>query len=284
MRNLKPKTKAETDLELQNAQRVINQSTGRLRCWRCNKVNTFVKSGIVKNGIIWWKCTHCGELSEGYDTSWIRRPKEFGKELYIDIECTPNRLYNYGLKVPSKYIHHDNIISNWVILAWTAKWIYDDNKSYITYCLTPQEIQAWQSGRDDVDKRIMQPLRDLLNDADVVWGHNIVGFDLKMINTRLMKHKIAPYYEPTVRDTLKYYRQKTRHDSNTLDFLAKYHLGEGKVEISKDDWWACLDGDKKALSHMIKYNIGDVEKGIELVKLMRSWVKEPRIGHSVTKG
>ena len=283
MRNLKPKKLSEKDLELQHAQNIINQRTGRLRCWKCNKVNTFKKSGIVKNGVIWWMCTHCKELSEGYDTSWVRAEKEQAKELYIDIECTPNKLYNYGLKVPSKYIHHDNIISNWVILAWTAKWIYDDNKSYITYCLTPQEIKAWHNGADDVDKRIMSPLREMINNADVVWGHNVDGFDLKMINTRLLKHRFDPYYKPTVRDTLKYARSTFRHDSNTLDFLLKYHFGEGKVEIDRAVWNKCLEGDKKALAHMVKYNIGDVKKGIDVVKLMRGWVKEPRVGHSVVK-
>ena len=274
----KPKT-----LERQELQKLENERTGRLRCWNCYKVNTFVKSGIVKNGVIWWRCTNCGELSEGYDTSWIRRPKEQGKELYIDIECTPNKLYNYGLKVPSKYIHHDNIISNWVMLAWTAKWIYDDNKSYITYCLTPDEIKDWHAGSEIADERLMAPLWELLNGADVVWGHNVAGFDLKMINTRLLRNKFQPYYKPIVRDTLKYARSTFRHDSNTLDFLLKYHFGDGKIDMDREMWNKCLDGDKKSLAHMVKYNIGDVQKGIDIVKLMRGWVKEPRIGHAVNR-
>ena len=171
------------------------------------------------------------------------------KILLIDIETAPKRAYVW--RMWKENVSYGQLISDWFMLTWSAKWhgeshIYGDK-------LDPKEVL------EENDYRIVSSLRDMMDEADVIVGHNGDKFDLPSINTRMVVNGIdqpSPYRSV---DTLKIAKRNFKFSSNRLDYLGEA-LGVGrKIDTGGFDLWArCMKGDKKALQQMLDYNMQDV--------------------------
>ena len=131
---------------------------------------------------------------------FIRQAKEKkvpAKVLLLDIETAPMEVYVWGLY--KQRISHTNIIKDWNIICWSAKWLNDSD--YKGDCLTPKE------SIERNDKRILQSIWNLLEKADVVIGHNVERFDLRKLNARFKYHGINPPTPYQTIDTLKHSRR-----------------------------------------------------------------------------
>jgi DNA polymerase III epsilon subunit-like protein len=119
----------------------------------------------------------------------------------------------------------------------------------------------------------METLWDMINEADIVVGHNGDNFDVKTMNARFAVHGIeAPSSYRTV-DTLKIARRKFRFASNKLDYLGKI-LGVGrKIETGGWKLWDDIvtHRDKKAFDKMVEYNIQDVLLLEDVYKELAPW-------------
>lgn len=129
-------------------------------------------------------------------------------------------------------------------------------------------------------KEFVQSLADLLNDADISVAHNGIGFDDKVANTLFIRHGVdMPSPRKSV-DTLRVARRKFKFPSNSLGDLGVY-LGLGdkeKVAYSElED--AFLEGDKKAIKAMKKYNDRDVTLLESIYKLFLPYIdNHPNMG------
>ena len=134
----------------------------------------------------------------------------------------------------------------------------------------------WGDGRDEFLTRVWHAY----DDADIVVGHNIDGFDTKHLNTSWWTMGLgmpSPY--KTV-DTLKVARRHLGAESKTLDALLK-RLGEpGKtdrydVELARK----ALAGDKAAQGRLMRYNKGDIAATERLYESLRGWnPSHPHLG------
>ena len=192
------------------------------------------------------------------------------KVLLLDIETTPMEVFVWGLFVPGKRISHENIIKSWNCVSWSAKWLF--SSEVMSDVLTPEESRK----RDD--RRILKSVWKLLEDADIVIGHNGDKFDIPRLNTRFIlngMHQPTPYQ--TI-DTLKVSR-KFSFASNRLDYLGDLVRRKGKVKTDFKLWTRCVAGDREALDYMVAYNREDVLLLEEVYVWLRPWIKShPNMG------
>ena len=190
--------------------------------------------------------------------------QDFGADvLLFDIETAPMKIYSWGLG--KQYITHNNIIDDWFVISWSAKWLFDDKVHH--ECVTRDEVANCD------DKRVIQCLWSMLNQADIVIAHNAKKFDIKRSNTRFILNGIQPPMPYETIDTLEIARKYFSFSSNRLDYLGKLIRNKGKIETNFDLWINCLKGDQKALDHMVGYNIEDVELLEEVYLFLRPWIK-----------
>lgn len=256
-----------------------------LRCEECFNTRWLKSNKKPFQGRRYWRCKKCGHVQLGYKPQIQQEPRE----LYIDIETSPNLSLLYDLRVQSGYVNPEMLLKDWFIISWSAEWMNCYNHKNYSMSVKPQDaknwIPSWLNGTEShPDKDILRPLRDLMDEADLVWGHNYKKFDRKKINTRLIVNKIPAPYEYKMIDTLAVAKGVFAFSSNRLDEINK-RLGNGdKLDVNLDDWKNVLRGHAPTLKKVMAYNIGDVKEGIALTKDMRSWVSPfPKLDRYVRK-
>jgi hypothetical protein len=191
------------------------------------------------------------------------------KVLLLDIETTPLQVHCWGTW--KQRIGHEQVINDWFMLSYSAKWLFD-SKMYGSV-LTPEEALH----KDD--SRIARELWKLFDQADVLIGHNILGFDLPKAQTRFLLNKLAPPSPFRVIDTLKVAQQNFRFASNKLDYIGQLLLNDKKIHTEYQLWLRCLDGDATSLEEMLTYNKKDVLLLEEAYVFLRPYIKNhPNMG------
>jgi hypothetical protein len=183
--------------------------------------------------------------------------------LILDIETAPIRAYVWRLWKQDVYL--DQIISDFFVISWAAKWLYDD--SIYSAVLTSEEIL------EEDDSTIMGELWHMLNKADIVVAHNGNSFDIPKIKARFAIHGMAPtsFYQQI--DTKVIAAKEFGFSSNKLDALARnFNIGS-KIHTEFDLWARCMKGDEDALTEMETYNKHDVEILEEVYLKLRPYIK-----------
>lgn len=198
-----------------------------------------------------------------------RQEDILAKVLILDIETAPLLANLWGIW--NQNISTDNIKSDWFMLTWAAKWLFE-NKVYSAR-VTPKEAK-----RND-DKRIVKSLVEMVSQADIVITHNGDKFDLPRINTRAIINKISPPLPYISIDTLKSAKRHFAFTSNKLDYINKQLGLPQKTETNMELWRDCFHGDESALKKMEKYNINDVRIHEQTYLTMRPFIRpHPNIG------
>ena len=98
------------------------------------------------------------------------------KMLIFDIETAPIMAYTYGLW--NQNISTGYILKVWYVLSFAAKWAGEKEVFY---------FDVRYDG--DNDKKVCQEAWNMLDEADILIGHNSDKFDIKKLNTRFFnKH------------------------------------------------------------------------------------------------
>ncbi len=170
------------------------------------------------------------------------------KILFLDIETAPVKAYVW--RMWKENISLDQVISDWFMLSWSAKWF--NSEEVMSDVLTSDEAI------NEDDERIVYSLWQILNEADIVVTHNGIKFDLPKIQSRLVIHGFPPTTPYKQIDTCKIAKQQFGFSSNKLDALATYFGIENKIKTNFKLWSDCLNGCEEALFKMEEYNIMDV--------------------------
>lgn len=186
------------------------------------------------------------------------------KILLYDIETSAALMA--GFSRWNQNFSQDQIFKEIMLFGAAAKWMGSDEIIEIY----PSNFSNWDS--DEEQKQMLSILHRLLDEADMVMGHNSDRFDNKIINAHLIKHgfeKPSPYRGI---DTLKIAKRSFKFPSNSLDALGEF-LGVGrKVKHSGFRLWRdCMLGDHDAFKEMIEYNVGDILLLEEVYMKLRSW-------------
>lgn len=235
----------------------------RAVCPHCGSDDTH-KQGSQSEGNKRWKCLN--HERPKYFTTFAELDLKDSRDprvLLLDIETAPMEVYVWGLYLQK--ISHTNIITDSNILSWSAKWLCEAD--IMSDILTPEESIL----RDD--KRIMENVWGLLNEADVIIGHNAAKFDLRRLNGRFLFYNMAPPMPYQVIDTLKEAKRHFALSSYKQDYITKHLDLTSKVKTDYELWIQCLAGDEEALGKMLSYNRNDVRGLEDLYMRIRPWIK-----------
>jgi hypothetical protein len=189
------------------------------------------------------------------------------KILTLDIETAPNIAYVW--RFFKENISPNQILEHCDIMCFAAKWLDSPEVMYF--------------GMPDSEQSILETMNKLLDQADMIVGHNLSRFDAVKIRGRSLVHGLelpSPYKEI---DTYQVARKEFGFDGNSLDYLTRV------FKIAKKDkhkefpgfelWSECMAGNKKAWDEMRKYNIQDVLSTEELYLQMRPYMRNhPSVG------
>lgn len=144
--------------------------------------------------------------------------------------------------------------------AW--KWLGEEH----VYCVSVKASDIFN------DYGVTKNLTEALSKADVVVGHNSNRFDIKKLQTRMLKHRLPPIYLPNKKrvDTFSLVKSKFDIDHNDLSYCLKF-CGLPVSKAAAPNWRLILEGDASELAYMRKYNKIDVIAGEGLYKHTRGW-------------
>lgn len=195
--------------------------------------------------------------------------QDIPKVLFLDIETKPAKAYvwqQWENDVPL-----DMLIEDGAILSFCAKWA-GDPESKVIY----KDQRGKEKNLMD-DKKLMQELWKLMDQADIICGQNSNAFDLKKINARFIAHGLEAPSQYKKIDTMLLAKQNFSFFSNKLA-----HLSALLAEVKKDShnefpgfqlWDQCLKGNKKAWDTMKRYNIKDVIATEQVFLKLSKYVK-----------
>lgn len=185
------------------------------------------------------------------------------KVLIIDIETTP--ILAHVWSIWEQNVGLNQIEQDWKIMSFAAKWL--DNKNVIQVDMEKHS-----------ERRLLNHLHQLMDEADIVIGQNSKQFDVKKIYARFVHHDMKPPSSFQQIDTKLLAKKHFNFTSNSLEYLSdklckKYKKLKHKKFPGMELWTECLKGNKKAWKAMREYNIFDVLTTEELYKKLAPYDK-----------
>lgn len=179
-------------------------------------------------------------------------PKQ--RVLFLDIETSFLTVNTWGIR--DQYIPHEQIVKDWTVYATGGRW-QGDAEGRVLYrdqSLNPSEYR---------EKQVLKFAWKLLNQADIVVGHNLKAFDEKRLNARFSKYGMLPPKPYKKYDTkliaFKYFGFTSAKLAYLADFLdVKYKKLKHNQFPGNELWTECQKGNIEAWTEMRKYNQQDV--------------------------
>lgn len=230
------------------------------------------------------------DLSKNTGLSWRQIAKEVGKPkstvsdflrvrkednwdvsgpkiLTYDIETSPIIAYIWSLY--QQGVSLDNVVQDWNILCFAAKWYHEDSVIY-------EEVD-WKSEKYHDDGRIVDSLWGLFDKADFLVGQNSRSFDTKKVQARMILNGIdTPPSSFREIDILDIAKRKFAFTSRKLAYMSE-HINKLYKKQSHDEfpgislWVECLKGNPRAWEVMREYNEYDILSTEELFTIFQPW-------------
>lgn len=230
-------------------------------CKYCGSLSVH-RRGKAQGNRVRIKCNKCKKYSMVEEEQ--KQLRNLGaKILLFDIETAPMEVYVWGLKY-NNYISPDNIIKDYSVLCWSAKWLFDSE-------IMAEKVTG-EMAVNRQDEPILKNMWKLLDEADVVVVQNGKKFDIPKLNTRFLRAGYSPpmYYQ--VVDTKEVMAKNFGFSSNKLDYATQFLGIKGKEEMVFEDWVQCVRGSEEHLQKMMTYNQDDVKIMEELYLRIRPWI------------
>lgn len=193
------------------------------------------------------------------------RVKPKVKILLLDVETAPMLGFLWGTF--KQNVGLNQLEAHSYMLTWAAKWLGEAT------CMSASlpDYPNYVPGTED-DSLLVADLLKLINQADIIIGHNIKNFDDKVIRTRILINNLAQPSPYKMVDTLEIAKQNFRFTSNKLDGIAiqlglPRKLDTGGFEL----WRGCMQGRPESWQTMVNYNIQDVFVLEEVYLRIRAW-------------
>lgn len=187
--------------------------------------------------------------------------------LIFDIETAPLEANVWGLW--DNTVGLNQVLAEGYIMSYAAKWL-------------GQKKVFYAENRTNNDKKLVQSLCKLLDEADIIVGHNGKRFDLNWVRGSAASHGLPPFSPVKVVDTLLETRKIFKYPSYKLEYLLKkFDCTHKKTHANFPGhtlWTECIKGNPKAWKEMKEYNIIDVTALEELYIKLRGWIAHPNMG------
>lgn len=189
------------------------------------------------------------------------------KVLIYDIETAPILGYVWGLW--ENNVALNQIYSEWHILSWSAKWL-GSPETDVMY------MDQRHAKNIEDDRKLLQAIWDLLDEADIVITQNGRSFDQKKLNARFVLNGMQPPSSYKHIDTKQIASKHFAFTSNKLEWMTdKLCVKYKKLDHAKFSgfklWKECLNGNLEAWKEMETYNKHDVLSLEELYTKLIPW-------------
>lgn len=185
------------------------------------------------------------------------------KRLFFDIETSRMVLQVKAFSIRyEQRLSYKDIVEDSKIICISYKWEGEDQVHHV----------KWD--KNHCDKQLLKKFIPIMNEADELVGHNGDNFDIKIVRTRAIYHRLPFRVNTPSLDTLKKARSYFKFPNNKLDTIAHF-LGVGaKIEHEGIRMWNKVElGDKEALKDMIEYCDMDVVVLEDCYTVMENYVK-----------
>lgn len=189
------------------------------------------------------------------------------KVLLFDIETAP--MLGYVWSLWENTLGLNQVQSDWYVLSWSAKWLGapEDKVMYMD-----------QRKAKDIenDKKTLEGIWKLLDEADIVIGQNSKSFDHKKLNARFILNGMQPPSSYRHIDTKILAKRHFSFTSNRLEYMTdklckKYKKLKHAKFSGFELWKQCLAGNIEAWKEMELYNKYDVLSLEELYYKLIPW-------------
>lgn len=176
----------------------------------------------------------------------------------IDIEVTPALVRMYGK-------NFDPVILEEVEPERIAciSWLDNGGKLHCRGIWDMPSYKGKWTGKAQKELAIF--CRDLINEPDILIGHNSDRYDIKKINSECLFYEITPPRENKSYDTMKLAGKYGYEPTKKLSYLAEKYTSGGKLtHEGYKTYIKAVAGDKKAQRVLATYNKVDVKRTWEL--------------------
>lgn len=228
---------------------------------------------MLMDTMSWRKIAKHLQIPKSTISDYLRKVKQGDREessegakiLFIDIETAPTRAAVW--RIFKENVGLNQIEKDWFLLSFSAKWLGSDEIIY-------KDLRGYV--KEECDALLLDDIWELLDQADIVIGHNVKGFDIKKINARLVQECYDRYSPIKLVDTLDIAKKNFGFTSNKLAYLteklcAQYKKSEHGKFHGYHLWEQCLKDNPNAWLEMEHYNKYDVLSLEELYVKLRSW-------------
>ena len=189
------------------------------------------------------------------------------KVLYWDIETSLQPAAIFQL-ANNDWIRPEALLGERYIIC--AAWKWADEKKVHTVSVLDDPKRYKRNPHDD--RHVVETLRNLMLEADVIVHHKGDSFDRPYLNTRILHHKLPALPPIASIDTYKVAKANFFLNSNSLNYLGKF-LGVGsKIHTEYELWLRVLNGERKAVEEMVTYNKQDVLLLEKIFKKLQPYV------------
>lgn len=179
--------------------------------------------------------------------------------LHFDLETAPSLVYTWSLFKPM--IGHNQIVESSRVICASYQWHDEDKVRFV-------------SEHHDGRKEMLNTLWNLIDEADIVCGYNIAGFDNGWLSSEFIAEGFPPPSPVQVIDLYQIIKRHTKFPSKKLAYVAPRLLSDSKVTHAGFDMWTgCMAGDEKSWRMMKKYAVKDTELLKPLYMMLRPWMK-----------
>ena len=190
------------------------------------------------------------------------------KILIYDIETAPIVSYIWSLH-ERNFISPDQILSDWHVLSWAAKWFGAPAKEIMYADQRTAKVL-------ENDLPTLKGIWSLLDEADAVITQNGKQFDQKKLNARFVINGLQPPSSYKHIDVKEVAKRKFGFTSNRLSYMTekfctKYKKLKHKKYPGFELWKACLAKDQEAWKELELYNKYDVLSLEELYTVLMPW-------------
>lgn len=202
----------------------------------------------------------------------MTRKKQGPRILTADIETLPLTVYNWSLFDEPRAL--DRLVQDWAVFSIAAKWLGDKRVLH-------KDTRLCKDAYDD--KELLIWARELLDEADIVVGQNVLRFDMRKLRARMIKHGLKPFREPAIIDTMLIAKDVARFTSNKLEYTSTL-TGVQKSKHLKYPgfalWLGIMNNERAAWAEAKQYNIIDVVSTEQLYLTLRPWARHlPNLSH-----
>lgn len=185
------------------------------------------------------------------------------KILFLDLETSPLISYNWGIWEQNAI----KLVKDWYLLCFAYKWA--DEKTV--------HVESLTNGRRS-EKKLIEKLHRLYNEADIIVCHNGNKFDIKKSNAKFLEYGMIPPTPHQKIDTLLEARKHFALTSNKLNDIAiLLGIGEKVKHPGFEMWEGCMNGDQKWWSLMKKYNKQDVLLLEKVYNILLPWINRGKV-------